>query len=246
MIDTSLPVPFDRILEEARLKFAIAREHLSNLSSFGINQQWLDDFQKNIEAAVAIPTYETQLAELKELTAIKDAKLAECLEWGQKLRLRIELATKDKKLKRTEFPSKAWLQSQRNESRLITFFPTLINLAKTNAEVLATVGQTPEEIQAGEKMLQELITANQNQEEYKLKRINVTADRQSAYRILYDSVNRINQIGQMVYNDNEANKLLFRSNWGLGNGENTAEESIESAESLESLESAESIEEEIS
>jgi hypothetical protein len=224
MVDSSLPIPIDRILEETRLKLAIAEEHLSDLSSFGINQEWLNQLQKNIDAAVAIPILETQLAELKELTAIKDAKLAECLEWGQKLRLRIDLATKDKKLKGIEFPSKIWTQSQRNESKLITFFPTLINLAKTYAKALATVGQTPEEIKAGETMLQELIEANQNQEEYKLKRTNVTADRQSAYRILYDSVNRINQVGQMVYNDDEANKRLFRSNWGLGNVENTASE----------------------
>ena len=232
MVDISIPVPFDRILEEGRLKLAVAEEHLAALSDFGINQQWLNKFKKDIEAVADISTYDAQLGELKELTAVKEAKLAECIEWGQKLRLRITLATQDKKLKGTEFPSKTWTQSQRNESKLITFFPTLIKLAKTHAEVLATVGQTEAEIKAAETMLKELIVANQNQEEYKLKRTNVTAERQRAYRVLYDSVNRINQIGQMVYNNDEANKLLFRSNWGLSSGESNQQETAEQTEEI--------------
>ena len=64
--------------------------------------------------------------------------------------MRINLATQDKKLKGIEFPSKIWTQSQRNESKLITFLPTLINLAKTYTDTLATVDQTTEDIQAPE------------------------------------------------------------------------------------------------
>ena len=120
MVNTGLPVPIDRILEEARLKIAIAKEHLNDLSTFGINQQWINQFQKEIDTAVSLPIFEKQLSDLKQLTTTKDEKLSECVEWGQKLRLRMTLATKEKKLTNVNFPSKHWTEAQRNESKLIS------------------------------------------------------------------------------------------------------------------------------
>jgi hypothetical protein len=225
MVDSGLPAPLDRILEEARLKIAIAKERLNDLSTFGIDQQWINQFQKDIDTAVSFPIYEEQLGDLKQLTSAKDAKLTECMEWGQKLRLRIELATKQKQLINVNFPSNRWTEAKRNESKLIRLFPALIGLAKTYAEVLAKVGQTPAEIKAGEQLLNDLIKANQTQEEYKIKRTQVTSDRRIAYRKLYDGVNTINKVGQMVYADNPSVALLFASSWSTSSSPSDPENS---------------------
>jgi len=217
MTNFSLPVPLDRILEEARLKLAIAQDHLTALHSFGITQEWLDQMQADINTVADIPTFDLQKTELKQLTAAKDAKLSECQEWGKQLKLRMTLATTDKKLKGVEFPTKTWNDCQQNESKLIAFFPTLIELAKTHSPVLETIGQTKEYITQGQQLLKDLIVANQAQEEYNIKRKGVTSDRQTLYRSLYDGVNRINRVGQMVFSNDAALKVLFRSGWQQSN-----------------------------
>jgi hypothetical protein len=221
MTNFSLPAPLDRILEEARLKIAIAQNHLEALNSFGITQDWLDQFQVDINIIADIPTFDLQKTQLKQLTTAKDTKLDECKEWGRQLRLRMTLATTDKKLKGVEFPSKTWNDCQQNESKLIAFFPTLIELAKTHAPVLETMGQTADYVQQGEQLLKELIETNQAQEEYNIKRKGITVDRQSVYRRLYDGVNRINRVGQMVFKDDAAVNVLFRSNWSQGSSNET-------------------------
>jgi len=217
MTNFSLPAPLDRILEEARLKLAIAQDHLTALHSFGITQEWLDQMQTDINTVADIPTFDLQKTELKQLTAAKDAKLSVCQEWGKQLKLRMTLATTDKKLKGVEFPTKTWNECQQNESKLIAFFPTLIELAKTHSPVLETIGQTKEYITQGQQLLKDLIVANQAQEEYNIKRKGVTSDRQTLYRSLYDGVNRINRVGQMVFSNDAALKVLFRSGWQQSN-----------------------------
>ncbi|MGK7931760.1 MAG: hypothetical protein AB4041_10045 [Microcystaceae cyanobacterium] len=225
MVNSGLSAPLDKILEEARLKIAIAKERINDLSIFGIDQQWIEQFEEDIETAVSFPIYEEQIDNLKQLTTAKDAKLTECMEWGQKLRLRIELATKQNQLTNVNFPSNRWTEAKRNESKLIRLFPALIGLAKTYAEVLAKVGQTTEEIETGEQLLDDLIKANQTQEEYKIKRTQVTSDRRVAYRKLYDGVNTINKVGQTVYADNPSVALLFASSWSSSSSSSDTENS---------------------
>jgi hypothetical protein len=221
MTNFSLPAPLDRILEEARLKAVIAQSYLTALKSFGISQDWLDQIQTDINAIADIPTFDLQKTQLKQLTSAKDVKLNECKEWGRQLKLRMTLATTDKKLKGVEFPSKTWIDCQQNESKLIAFFPTLIELAKNHASVLETMGQTKDDVQQGQKLLQELIETNQSQEEFNIKRKGITVDRQLVYRRLYDGVNRINRVGQMVFKDNAAVNVLFRSSWSQGSSTET-------------------------
>lgn len=210
---STLAVSTERILEEARLKVAIAREKADDLKRYGITPEWLDELQTDIDTAIAYPTYEQQRNELRELTAIKDSKLNECVGWGRELRFRMSLAFKQRKHSGMQFPTKEWSQAEKNESRLIALFPTLLQLARSQATTLATLGQTEDDIATGERLLQELIKANQAQEEYQLKRTSITAQRRSAYRRLYDGVNRINHTGQMVYSNDTPNGRLFRSNW---------------------------------
>lgn len=42
----NLTVPYDRILEETRLKLAIAKQHLNALKNFGMTQQWINELEK--------------------------------------------------------------------------------------------------------------------------------------------------------------------------------------------------------
>ncbi|MGK7933751.1 MAG: hypothetical protein AB4041_20295 [Microcystaceae cyanobacterium] len=213
MVDKTVPVALDQILEEARVKVSIAETHITQLSQFGLDQKWINQMKKEIDQVAEIPTFDAQKIQLKELTSDKNTKLEACRDWGKTLRLRINLATKDKKLKGVEFPTSQWNEAQTSEAKLITLFPTLIDLAKKHAQVLKSVGQTEETIQQAETYLADLIAANQAQEAYNIHRRSETIDRQTIYRTLYDKVNRINQIGQTVFADTPNLLTLFTSNW---------------------------------
>jgi FlaA1/EpsC-like NDP-sugar epimerase len=116
-----------------------------------------------------------------------------------------------------QFPSQEWRNSEANESRMIALILSLIEISKQHQEALKKFGQTEEGIKEGEKLLANLKTANEAQEQYKFGRSTITAKRRQAFRKLYDGVNRINQTGQMVYGADTADGLLFHSNWRTGN-----------------------------
>lgn len=233
-IDFGIPAPQDRILEESRLKLAIARERIQDLSTLGITAEWLNQLEQDIGKAVSIPTYDEQRHTLKQLTATKDEKLQACVQWGRKLRFRMSIAFGRKQTAGIQFPSKEWNQAEKNESRLITLWPTLIQIAKEHAQVLVTAGQTAADIEQGLQLLQELVAANQAQEEYNLRRTSVTVERRVAYRNLYDSINRINHSGQMIYGAESAESRLFRTPW-VQTGDDTNDDVMEVLTTEESL-----------
>jgi hypothetical protein len=211
--DIALPAPAEEILEETRLKIAIARQHLNRLQEFGMTEAWLNELEAAANEAETIPSFTQQREELKSLTAAKEAAVTACIEWGRKLRYRMQLAFENKPPIGIQFPTQEWRSSEQNESRLIVLFPSLITMAKQHQVALATVGQQESDIEQGRKLLTQLKAANEAQEQYKFSRTTVTAKRRQAFRQLYDGVNRINQMGQMVYGADTADGLQFRSIW---------------------------------
>jgi hypothetical protein len=235
--DITLPVATEQILEQTRLKITIARQHFKALQEFGLTPTWLDQLELAADAAEAIPSFVQQKEELKSLTAAKNAALEDCIQWGRKLRYRMQLVFDKKTPVGMQFPIKEWRESERNESRLIALFPSLITMAKQHKIALANAGQTDVNIQEGEQLLAILKTANEAQEEYKLTRSTITAKRRQAFKGLYDGVNHLNQMGQMVYGTDTAEGLLFRSNWQVNkNNEEIEEEEIQIEEIIDNVE----------
>lgn len=208
------PVPNEQILEETRLKIGIARTHLEGLGEFGITADWIDELAAAADEAEQLPTHAQQLSEQKSLTAAKDAALARCIQWGRKLRLRMNLAFDGKAAKGMQFPSKEFRDCDRNESKLIALMPSLIELARQHSPDLASAGQTSADITQGETLHSQLKAANETQEHYKFSRSATTSQRRQAFLNLYEKVLRLNQIGQMVYGTDTPQGRLFRSNWG--------------------------------
>lgn len=219
-----LPGTNERILEEVRLKLALAREHLNALAEFGLTAEWLNELESAADAAEMLPTYEMQMGEMRSLTAAKDEALAECVQWGRKLRYRMQLAFADKTPTGMQFPVNDWRAAERNESKAIATFPSLIQLARQHATLLASVGQTEATITQGEELFTTLKAANEAQEQYKYSRTTITNERREAFERLYEGILRINQTGQMVYGKDTARGNLFRSNWSSPSSRNAAAE----------------------
>jgi hypothetical protein len=192
------------------------------LTSLG-NAIWINNLEKKADEAEEVVTNTQQLEEMKSLTAAKNQALEACGEWGTQLRFRMELIFKDKTPKGMQFPNKEFTKNRNNESKMITMMPSLIAIAKEHQAQLKTVGQTPEIIKQGETLLTQLKQANEAQEQYKLKRSTVTSQRRTLFKELYDGVNYLNKMGQMVYGTDSAEGLQFRSHWGNGEGTSQGE-----------------------
>lgn len=211
--NVNMRVLYNIILEETRLKIAIAKQHLDTLKDFGMTQQWIDDLEKQADEAEQIISNSQQLEELKSLTSAKNIALEACVEWANKLRLRLDLAFKDKPPTGMQFPVKDFRQSRQSESKMITLMPSLIQISKQHQSLLKTVGQTEAVIQEGETLLTQLKATNEAQEQYKFSRPTITSQRRQLFKDLYDKVNEINRIGQTIYGTDSPDGLPFRSNW---------------------------------
>lgn len=151
---------------------------------------------------------------MKSLTTAKNDALEACITWATQLRFRMELLFKGKQPKGMQFPNKQFNNNRKNESKMITLMPSLIAMAKQHQTALRTVGQTPEILKQGETFLTQLKETNEAQEQYKLTRTTVTAQRRKQFKELYEGVNYINKMGQIMYGNESAEGLQFRSNWG--------------------------------
>ena len=211
--NTNLPAPQEKILEETRLKIAIARQHLDALATFGLTATWVNQLEATADRAETMPSHTDQLNEQKLLTAEKDSALADYSKWGRALRLRMELVFSRNSVEYRQFPAQRFRDSERNESKAILLLPTLLRLAQQQAAKLADAGQTATDITTGQAIQTRLKATNEAQEEYKLTRTTVSRERQQAYRDLVAGVQRINQIGQAIYDTDSPNRKLFRNNW---------------------------------
>lgn len=212
----NLPASQERILEETRLKIAIARQHLNALGKFGLTAEWIDQLEATADRVEAMPAYTDQLNQQKLLTAQKDAALVDYTEWGRTLRLRMELAFGRNSTEFSQFPAQRFRDSERNESKAILLIPTLLRVMQQYGQKLATVGYTQADLDEGEAIQARLKATNEAQEEYKAVRTTVSSQRRQIYGELVTGVQRINQIGQAVYRSDDPNHKLFRSNWGSG------------------------------
>ena len=213
LLEGNISVPYDRILEEARLKIALARQHIETLKDLGLTPKELDDLEATANEAEQLPNYAYQQGQLRSLTQTKDKHLAEFVAWGRLLRTRMKFAYTDGTIPPTPFPTGPWNASQNNESKAIALIPTLIRVARDNKQALTSVGFKDSDIAAAQQLHDNLKAANEAQETYKLQSTSATQKRRQVFRTLYNGVSRINQIGQATYPPNTADGQLFRSNW---------------------------------
>ncbi len=203
----------ETILSVARTTLANARTNLSALAEFGISAAMLDQFAAAIQAAEALSRTPQQRIELKDLTQSKEEALDDCYQWGRKLRLRLQLAFGKGSVEARSFPARDFQNAVNSEQGMMAVMQVLIDLADKYQAELAGYGQTPEVLARGRELLNELRTADSAQELKKDTRRQATQDRYQQFKNLYDTVNRINRIGRLVFENDPATLTLFESKW---------------------------------
>jgi len=203
------------ILSTALITHQNATDNKASLQSFGINDALLDEFHQKIVQAQAMPKEEQKRVELNEITATKNQSLENCYNWGKQLKLRVELAFGKKSPQATAFTTAKFASAKKSESQMLVTMLALLELAQNHNESLANFGQTPEFIQEGTEFLESLKSIDKLQEQTKSSKQSVSEERHILFNELYETINKINKVGRMVFADDGAKLVLFKSNWPI-------------------------------
>ncbi len=201
------------ILTEAKDALARGRRYATDIARLAITGEWLDQFEQEIAETEALPAHLFNQMDLKGLTQDKDEFLSECYDWARMLETRIEFRYGvDSKLYR-RFPNTALTDARNSEQKMLPIMEGLVKLATKHAKDLAEAGQTPEELQVGVDLLEELRAADARQEEKKDLNLEATQERVEAHQNLYDKVNQINKAGRRLFRNDPISLASFRSPW---------------------------------
>jgi hypothetical protein len=217
----------ETILSVARTTLANARANLTALAEFGVTAATLDQFGAAIQTAEALSRETQQRIELKDLTQTKEDAMDACYQWGRKLRLRLQLAFGKSSAEARLFPAKDFQNAVNSEHAMMAVMDVLIDLADKYKTELAAFGQTPELLAQGRDLLNDLRTADSAQELKKDTKKQSTQDRYQQFKNLYDTVNRINRIGRLVFENDPATLTLFETKWPSGSAKAAATETSE-------------------
>lgn len=201
------------ILSTALTTHQNATENKASLSSFGINDALLDEFQQKIVKAQAMPKEEQKRVELNDITAAKNQTLENCYNWGKQLKLRVELAFGKKSPQAAAFTTVKFTEAKKSESQMLVTMQALIALAQTNNLQLTAFGQTEEFVQQGTDLLELLKTNDSLQESSKVTKRSISEERHILFNELYETINKINKVGQMVFASDFAKLELFKVKW---------------------------------
>jgi len=201
------------ILSTALTTHQNATENKVSLQSFGINDALLEEFQQKIAQAQAMPKEELKKIELNKITAAKNDALQNCSNWIKQLKLRVELAFGKTSVEAKSFSVANFRKAQFSEAQMLVTMQALIALAQSNNTQLSNFGQTAEFLQQGADLLELLKTADSIQENTKITKRSVSEERHILFNELYETINKINKVGQMVFASDLAKKELFKAKW---------------------------------
>ncbi len=203
----------ETILSVAKTTLENARAHQPALAEFGVTEEMLNEFDANIQAAEALPNEVANRIDLRNLTEDKGAALEACFQWGRKLRTRLQLAFGANSPQSKSFPAKEFNLAVNRESKMMPVMEILINLATQHQSELAAAGQTPEILAAGGQHLEALRQADRAQELKKDAKKSATQERYQKFQVIYDTVNRLNRVGRLVFESDPVKLALFESKW---------------------------------
>lgn len=205
--------PDETILSVAKTTSANARKHLDSFTEFGITEAVLNEFDQKIAVVEKTPSDLAQRIEQKEFTGAKNTALVECGEWINKLKTRMEFAFGKNSTEFAAFPAKELKKAQHSEDQMMRVMEICLNIGAKHQTALAPHGQTPEVLNRGRQLHTELCQADRVQEIQKSSKRSVTQERNELFQELYDTVNKINKAGQIIFKNDLVNRVLFESPW---------------------------------
>ncbi len=201
------------ILSIAKTTLINARMHEAELNQYGITAAMLNQFDTDIQAAEAMPGELQNRLNLRIYTQDKDVALDNCYLWGRQLRVRLETAFGRTSPEFQSFPLRQFRNTISSEKNMMYVLETLLLLADTHKEILANFGQTDAVLVQGAQCLADLRAKDAAQEVQKDEKRKATLERHQKFQGVYDTVNKINRVGRLVFAGDATNLALFATKW---------------------------------
>ncbi len=203
------------ILLNAKTTLDNARSKVDKLSDFGIDGEFLNDFEARIQTTEAQPRDIVLRFEQRDSTQAKNDVLANCHTWGREFRTRIELGFGGQSPELKSFPSTAFNKAAKSETRMMVVMEGLVDLAERYKDALAPFGHSEEIINQGKQLLADLRLKDKQQELKKAHKDSATRGRRKHFQEIYQKTNMINKVGRLVFKDDPSIQSLFESKWPL-------------------------------
>ncbi len=123
----------------------------------------------------------------------------------------MEFAFGKNSTKLAAFPIKELKKVMRSEDKMMRVMEICLNIGEKHQTALAAHGQTPEVLTRGRQLHPELSRSDRVQEIQKSSKRSVTQERNELFLEIYDTVNKINKAGQIIFINDPVNRVLFES-----------------------------------
>ncbi len=203
----------EKLIPAARTCLNVCRQTIDQFTIFGITAENLDHFESLISEAENIRPEEKERIDLKMITALKDEVNKECYDWVRRLHIRVKISLGKGSAVYKMFPAKSLLKARHNDNKMVFVMEEAIEISEENATELLPHGQTPDEIQKGKDLLVKLRKTEYDQEHKKRDKKKATFCRNKLFKEIYDTVNKLNEMGRNIFSDDPENLLLFESPW---------------------------------
>jgi len=185
---------------------------LEKLTLSGFNAEYFNTFAANIQIAKDFKTAE----EVKKSNATKLAqvkkKCKECHKWVKKLQFYVKRAFGEGSPQWNEFPDKL-TEAKNDEAEMANLLPAVFTIADKYAAELKAKGMPEDYKQTGEALKVELETITKEYGKQVEESELYTIQRNIAHKVVYDTVNEINELGRQEYKDDPVMLKLFKSPW---------------------------------
>ena len=205
--------PVQVTVSAARRALHAGRMFEQDLTAFGLDTAYFDEFEALIAQGKAHPTEGVNRLRQRELTDnLRDA-LRECHLWGRGLRLRLQNVFGKNSPQYEHFPSREFNDSLHSASLMLDIMKVLIKIAEEYTIPLRKAGLTEEVIEQGRQLYQKLAEAQKKQSWFRMQKAGDTVQRYEIMNELYHRVNQINAVGRNIFLHDPAKLVYFKSPW---------------------------------
>lgn len=200
------------ILSASQTTLDIARKDQEQLGTVGIDREYLDELESDIEAADALHSHEQNQGALGTITDAKNKLTELCYGWIRSVRSRMDRVFGVTSVEYARLP-KSPARGKGRESIMIPAMEQAIQVAEEYHDKLQEVGQTDEDIEEGKELRTRLRAGDGKQELKKIENLSDTRIREEMFGSLYDRVNQINRVGRDLFADDPAKLARYQSPW---------------------------------
>jgi hypothetical protein len=221
-----IPCSRKKLLSIGKKMGKIILQFLVQFTPKGINQQFYDTLNDEVENVSNMKTDKQLEKEMTAQVAIVYTTCAACYKWGMKLKRYLKRAFGLKGMELNEFPA-SFDDLRFDPQGIINNMPLLFVLAEKYKTAMLTKAMDADFIDKGKAMFAELDTQNTLKLKMEDDNKSYCVARNMAQYALYEKINYINSVGRELFENDPVNKKYFESPWtvkGNGNEDDDKEE----------------------